>query len=38
MCVRDFHGGAGLAAVGIAEGEVDAGDLLVLQQDADHAR
>ena len=25
-----------LAAVGIAEREVDAGDLLVLQQDADH--
>ena len=29
-------GRAGLAAVGIAEGEVDAGDLLVLQQHADH--
>src|SRR4051812_16415811 len=31
-----FPRGAGLAAVGIAEGEVDAGHLLVLQQHADH--
>ena len=36
MWVRRFPVGAGLAAVGIAEREVDAGDLLVLQQDADH--
>ena len=31
-----FPVGAGLAAVGVAEREVDARDLLVLQQDADH--
>ena len=36
MWVRRLPVGAGLAAVGIAEREVHAGDLFVLQQDPDH--